>query len=123
MNDAPAPAEMASKVNRLFAAHEKHLSKKLLAFLASRNDLRILGPSNPDNRAATFALDTDRSAFSLAEQLAQKKIMAGASDFYAVRLLEAMGVETDPGALRLSFVHYTNEKEIDQLIAAMRKVL
>ncbi len=49
--------------------------------------------------------------------------MASACDFYAVRLLEALDVAPDPGPLRLSFVHYTNEAEIDQLISALEEVL
>ena len=49
--------------------------------------------------------------------------MAGAGDFYAVRVLEAMGIELDPGVLRLSFVHYTSPTEIDQLISALSVTL
>jgi len=116
-------AEKARKVNALFAAHEKALAEKLLTYLRSRNDLRILGPTTADNRAATIAVATDKPATKIAAALAEHKIMAGASDFYAVRLLEAMNVPTDPGALRLSFVHYTSEAEIDQLIDALDEVL
>ena len=49
--------------------------------------------------------------------------MAGAGDFYAVRLLEAMGQPTDPGVLRVSFVHYTSPAEVDQLISALDATL
>ena len=49
--------------------------------------------------------------------------MAGGGDFYAVRPLEAMGVDLDKGVLRLSFVHYTNETEVQHLIAALDKAL
>jgi len=116
-------AEKARKVNGLFAAHEKALTEKLLTWLRSRNDLRILGPSTADNRAATIAVQTNKPAMEVAKALADHKIMAGAGDFYAVRLLEGMNVATDPGALRLSFVHYTSEAEIDQLIDALDQVL
>ena len=121
--EAAAPAQKARDMNTLFASHEQALTEKLLDFLRGRNDLRILGPSVAENRAATIAVLPSRSAFDIAAELADHKIMAGASDFYAVRLLEALGVPTDPGALRLSFVHYTSHKEIDQLIAALDQVL
>jgi len=49
--------------------------------------------------------------------------MAGGSDFYAVRALEAMGVDPAKGVLRLSFVHYTSKAEIDKLLEALEKVL
>ena len=122
-SDDVSLAEKAHKVNSLFAAHEKPLTEKLLSFLRSRNDLRILGPVTAEHRAATIAIQPNKPAMEIAEALVDHKIMAGAGDFYAVRLLEALNVATDPGALRLSFVHYTSEAEIDQLIAALDQVL
>ncbi len=131
-DDQAGPAEQARKVNALFVNHERELTEHLLSWLRTRNDIRILGPATSDNRAATIALQTNRSALDIATELADHKIMAGASDFYAVRLLEAMNVPTDPTgptgptdrcALRLSFVHYTSKAEIDQLISALDKVL
>ncbi len=116
-------AEQARRVNALFTAHEKVLTEKLLTFLRGRNDVRILGPETADNRAATVALQTNKAATDLAEKLVNHKIMASACDFYAVRLLEAMDVAPNPGPLRLSFVHYTSEAEIDQLISALKEVL
>ncbi len=122
-DDQAAPAEQARRVNVLFAAHERELTEHLLSWLRTRNDIRILGPVSAENRAATIALQTNRSALDIATELADHKIMAGASDFYAVRLLEALEVPADPGALRLSFVHYTSKSEVDQLISALDKVL
>lgn len=116
-------ADQARKVNALFADHEKALTDHLLAWLRERNDVRILGPATTDDRAATIALHTNRPAMEVAEKLEEHKIMAGVSNFYAVRLLEAMKVPTDPGALRLSFVHYTSKAEIDQLINALDDAL
>jgi selenocysteine lyase/cysteine desulfurase len=69
------------------------------------------------------ALDLGRSAEPVAAALASHGIMAGGGDFYAVRPLSAMGVNADLGVLRLSFVHYTTKAEVDQLIAALDKVL
>lgn len=116
-------AEKARKMNALFAAHEQALAEKLLSYLRGRNDLRILGPATAENRAATIAVQPDKSAMEIAEALADHKIMAGAGDFYAVRLLEALNVPIDPGALRMSFVHYTSEEEIDKLIEALDQIL
>lgn len=122
-DEAATPAQQARKINELMNRHEKTLCGKLLDFLASRNDLQIVGPATPENRAATIALDTTRPAGELATKLVDHKIMTGAGDFYAVRLLNALGLATDPGVLRLSFVHYTSDAEIDQLIAALDQVL
>ncbi len=115
--------EKAGFMNALFQAHENSLADKLLDYLRTRNDLRILGPSKAEKRAATIALLPNRSALDIATELADHKIMAGAGHFYAVRVLEGLNVPIDPGVLRLSFVHYTTEDEIDQLIKALDQVL
>jgi len=116
-------AEQAKQMNTLFRAHEKDLVGQLLDFLSSRNDLRILGPTHADLKVGTIAVQPNRSAVDVATDLATKKIMAGAGDFYAVRLLEALDVPISPGVLRLSFVHYTSKDEIDQLIRALDQTL
>ena len=55
--------------------------------------------------------------------LAARGIMAGDGDFYANRALRAMGVDPNQGVLRLSFVHYTNQAEIDKLLNALDDLL
>ncbi|HWY23910.1 MAG TPA: aminotransferase class V-fold PLP-dependent enzyme, partial [Nevskia sp.] len=59
----------------------------------------------------------------LIPELAKHGIMVAAGHFYAVRLLEAMGVDPQRGVLRLSFVHYNTAEEIERLISAMDAVL
>ena len=115
--------EKTKLINRLFLKHEKELANKLLEFLRSRNDLTILGKEDTSGRVATISIRTSRLAQDIAADLADRKIMAGAGNFYAVRLLEALNVPSDTGVLRLSFVHYTNNREIDQLINALDATL
>ena len=116
-------AEQALGVHDLMRAREVTLLAPVLSALAPRNDLRLLGPTDPSDRAPTVALDLGRAAEPVAEELAKYGIMAGGGDFYAVRALEAMGIDPKQGVLRLSFTHYTSETEIDQLISALDKVL
>jgi selenocysteine lyase/cysteine desulfurase len=68
-------------------------------------------------------LDGGRDAEATAAALAPHGIMAGGGDFYAVRPLTALGVDLGRGVLRMSFVHYTSEAEIDRLINAVDSVL
>jgi selenocysteine lyase/cysteine desulfurase len=55
--------------------------------------------------------------------LAEQGIIAGAGHFYAVRLLEALSLDPDRGVLRLSFVHYTTQAEIEHLLSTLDQVL
>ena len=122
-DDGALPAERAQRVHDLFSTHESKLLAPLLEFVSADERVRVVGPTSLENRVPTLALVTERNPHHVAEQLAEHKVMAGAGDFYAVRVLEAMGIELDPGVLRLSFVHYTSPTEIDQLISALSVTL
>ena len=60
----------------------------------------------------TVAMRLDRPGEAVAAALAPHGIMAGGGDFYAVRLLQALGVDPAHVVLRLSFVHYTSPAEV-----------
>jgi selenocysteine lyase/cysteine desulfurase len=56
-------------------------------------------------------------------RLAERGFMAGNGNFYAYRLLEAMGTDPRRGAVRLSFVHYNSTQEMTRLIEALESIL
>ncbi|MFV1463967.1 MULTISPECIES: aminotransferase class V-fold PLP-dependent enzyme [unclassified Phaeobacter] len=116
-------AAQGAFVHDLMRAHELELLQPLLDMVKDRNDLRLIGPSDASRRAPTVALALDRPAEAVAGELAEHGIMAGGGDFYALRALNAMGVSTGDGVLRLSFTHYTSKKEMTQLIEALDRVL
>jgi selenocysteine lyase/cysteine desulfurase len=117
-------AARAVRVRRLLRAAEKPLLAPLLGFLGSRRDVRLLGPADAEMRAPTVAFVPRSLAPSVVGQrLAERGFMAGYGNFYAVRLLEALGVDPNHGAVRASFVHYTTASEVDGLIEALAAVL
>lgn len=117
------PLARAQAVHELMRAHEVRLLAPLLDYLAGRNDLRLIGPRRAEGRAPTVAVALDRAAEPVAAALAGHGIMAGGGDFYAVRPLQALGVDLARGVLRLSFVHYTSQAEVAKLITALDHVL
>jgi len=121
--DEPAPDEQARRVADLIEAHEAELLTPLLSYLGDRTDVRVLGPIDPAIRVPTVAIAPASEPGPIAAALAEHRVMAGAGDFYAGRLIDAMGIPSDPGVLRVSFVHYTSPAEIDQLIAALGATL
>lgn len=121
--DDPGPTERGRRVHDLMAARERKLLAPLLDYLRGRNDLRLIGPDRPEGRAPTVAVALDRPAEDVARALGAHGIMAGGGHFYAVRLLEGLGIDPARGVLRLSFVHYTHEDEVAGLIRALDAVL
>ena len=117
-------AGRAARVRALLRAAEKPLLAPLLEFLRGRRDVRLLGPADTEARAPTVAFVPQRLAPSeVGRRLADRGFMVGYGNFYAVRLLEALGVDPEHGAVRASFVHYTTAEEVDDLIAALGVVL
>ena len=119
-----APAERIRKINRLFQEHEEALLEQLLDFLKSRNDVRIVGPDTVESRAPIVSIiplkKNIKKVYSL---LTKHKLMLGLGSSYAVRPLMDMDIPTEPGVLRISFLHYTSKEEINQLIEGLKIAL
>lgn len=124
-HDGPSgkPSERGSHVHDLMRAHEIALLQPLLDAVKDRNAVRLIGPSDATRRAPTVALALNRDAEAVAAELAAHGIMAGGGDFYAGRVLDAVGVRPEHGVLRLSFTHYTSQAELDRLLTALDEVL
>ncbi len=118
-----APSKRSAFVHDLMRAHETALLQPLLDWASSRNSVRLIGPDKAEARAPTVALDLGRAALPVAQKLAERGIMAGGGDFYAVRALKALGTNPDDGVLRLSFTHYTTQSELDQLLNVLDDVV
>lgn len=121
--DQASPAERGEAVHRLMRDQEKILLQPVLNYLRQKNSARLLGPDQAQNRAPTVAVDLGKPALEVAQKLADHGIMAGGDNFYAVRALEGMGIDPDQGVLRMSFVHYTDQAEIDKLLNALDDII
>ncbi|KKB80466.1 NifS [Devosia soli] len=100
-------------------AQEIALARPLLDYLNGRNDVKLIGPADPEVRAPTIAVHHAEPGAVVAKRLAKHGIMASGGNFYAWRLMEALGIDPQHGVLRLSFVHYTSPEEISNLIKAL----
>ncbi len=122
---APEPDAAARNraVHDLMRSTEVATVAPLMDYLAARNDLRLIGPRDPAARAPTVAVALDRDAVPVSEALALEGIGCWAGDFYAVRPLQAMGVDMSKGVLRLSLTHYTSAADVTRLIGALDRVL
>jgi len=121
--DRPVQARAAA-VREMFRAAETERLQPLLDFLAGRRQVRLIGAREATRRAPTVAFTVEgRSSQETARRLAAQRIGVGAGNFYAYRLLEALGIDTTDGVVRASFVHYTTADEVARLIEALRELL
>ncbi len=116
--------ERAAAVHGLFRAHETALLQPLLDFLGGHPKVRLIGRTRAAERAPTvsFTVEGRRSA-DIGAALAHEKIGVGVGNFYAYRLVKALGMDPDDGAVRLSFVHYTSKDEVDRLMRELDRCL
>ena len=118
------PAGSPQRVRELLRIAETPLLAALLDYLKDRKGLRVLGPTDASERAATVAFVPESiDPSEVIQRLADRGFMAGNGNFYAVRVLEAMGVDPKRGAVRLSFVHYNSMQEITRLLEALDTIL
>lgn len=118
------PWKRNKAVNKLMVEHEAALLKRLLKFLRSRDDIRVVGPDTEKNRAPIISIiPLKKNIKKVYADLIKHKLMLGLGNFYAVRPLKDMAIPEQPGVLRISFLHYTSNEEMDQLIEALKKVI
>jgi cysteine desulfurase family protein (TIGR01976 family) len=127
--DAPYSSrhERAVRLFHLFADHESRLANQLLDTLKVLPEVKIIGQQHaaPGRRAATISfIHRNKKPSDIVKKLAKRKIAARNGHFYALRCIEALGIE-DPeeGVVRISLVHYNTEDEVDRLSEALRSLL
>jgi cysteine desulfurase family protein (TIGR01976 family) len=98
-------------------AHEHELGQRFLEGLPS--PYRLYGVPTMEGRVPTFALThPDRSPEELAARLGERDIASWPGNYYAVELMERLGLPD--GTLRIGFVHYNTVDEVDRVLAALQ---
>lgn len=117
------------KIEAAFAAitvQENLLAERLLSYLRSRKDCRIVGQTtnHDETRVPTIAFRFDgREAGDLCKAMDNENIAMRFGDFHSRRLAEYLGLTDHGGMLRVSMVHYNTLEEVDRFTAALDRIL
>lgn len=117
---------LVREVFDLFGAHETELMAPLAQFLTSREDVHLVGtPSGAhQDREPTFGFWSERvRSADVYAALIDAQVSCGHGHFYALRLIQALGLDPDDGVVRLSLVHYNTAAEIDRALEVLDRVL
>jgi len=108
-----------------FAQHEDKLAERLLAWLRNKRSVRIIGHANADaQRLPTISfVVADVQSESIVRHVDAHGIGIRFGDFYARRLIEALGLARQGGVIRVSIAHYNTLSEIDRLIQHLDEVI
>ncbi|MBN2491732.1 MAG: cysteine desulfurase-like protein [Planctomycetes bacterium] len=121
-----APGEKLAAAFEAIAAHEATLQRRLLAFLATRPRVRVIGRTSADPAArvptVSFVREGTDSA-TIPARLDAHRIGIRYGHFYAYRLIDDLGLAAQNGVVRVSLVHYNTLEEVDALIRGLEEVL
>ncbi|WP_131113802.1 cysteine desulfurase-like protein [Lichenihabitans psoromatis] len=107
------------------AAHEAVLAERLLAYLRTRNDTRVIGHRTSDAavRVPTIAFKMEgRESQAVVQHTDQDSIGIRFGDFHSRRLIEHLGLADNGGVVRVSLVHYNTLDEVDRLIGSLDRL-
>lgn len=112
----------AKAISELFVSHEETLSKRLIDFLNSKPNVKIIGSKDwhKEVRVPTvsFIVDGIKSS-EIPIKVDEYMIGIRYGDFYARRLIESLELMDNDGIIRVSMVHYNTISELDQLIKVL----
>jgi cysteine desulfurase family protein (TIGR01976 family) len=103
------------------AAHEQRLAARLLDYLDSRSDARVMGDPRPGpDRLPTVSFVLDgRPSRTVPPVTDAARIGLRFGHFYAPALVRALGLAEEDGVIRVSLAHYNTLEDVDRLIAVL----
>jgi selenocysteine lyase/cysteine desulfurase len=118
---APGEPTRRDSIATAYAAIQDHaiaLGERFLAGLPEA--VTVFGITDDlTARTPTFAVELDgMSARRLATKLADRGIYVTDGDYYAVEVMKSLD-RADGGLVRIGFLHYTTEDEVDRLLEAL----
>ena len=106
--------------------YEQELSERFLLGAAQVPGLQVFGVTdieNLENRAPTFAVRLDGfTTEDVAAGLGEQGIFVWHGHYYAVAVMERLGLLDQGGLVRIGFVHYNTYDEVDGVLAALRQL-
>ena len=108
------------------ANHEARLVQKLIDFIASKPQLRVIGANtaDPAQRVATLSFAHESmDSKDIVEAVDPHKIGIRFGDFYAVELVKTLGLADQNGVVRVSLAHYNTKAEVEKLIDVLDDIL
>ena len=106
---------------RRIREHEHALSTRFIDGVAGLDRVTIHGvPAADDRRVSTFALSVDgMSPAEAAGRLSDMGLYVWWGNYYALNAIERLGFLDAGGLVRIGFVHYNTEDEVDRALEGL----
>lgn len=121
----PRREHIVSAMSRI-NAYETELSQRFLDAAEAIEGVKVYGVTDREGlsrRTPTFALSVAGVAPGrVADLLGEKGIFVWSGHYYAMTVMEDMGLAESGGLARIGFVHYNSPEELNRVIAALRDI-
>jgi selenocysteine lyase/cysteine desulfurase len=120
---AAAARYMVATGAEAITAYERTLTARLIEGLDGIEGVTQYGTRDLDRRVPTVAFTVaGRAPAEVAAGLGRQGIFVWDGNYYALELMERLGLESSGGAVRVGAVHYTTLEEIDRFLEAVAAI-
>jgi selenocysteine lyase/cysteine desulfurase len=117
---AAAARYMVSLGAEAITGYERTLTARLIEGLDAIDGVTQYGTRDLDRRVPTVAFTVaGRAPADVAAELGRQGIFVWDGNYYALELMERLGLQSSGGAVRVGAVHYTTLEEIDRFLEAV----
>jgi cysteine desulfurase family protein (TIGR01976 family) len=122
-------ADLAARLDAAYQAirgHEAGLAQRFVAGIREVPRVRLAGPAGaePERRVGTFGLIVDGGGTAgLARALGEHGIYTWNGNFYALGIVQHLGLDVEDGLLRAGIVHYNTAQDVDRFLAELTRLL
>jgi cysteine desulfurase family protein (TIGR01976 family) len=117
---------LADAFERAIVPWEADLSRRFLDGLSSIPQVRLYGITETgrvDERTPTFAIRVgDQHPAETAKALAERGVYVWDGNYYALEIMERLGLEDSGGAVRVGFCHYNTLAEVDRVLDELESI-
>jgi cysteine desulfurase family protein (TIGR01976 family) len=113
-------AAVADAFERAIVPYEAALSERFLDGIRDIGSVRLYGIADRNRlaeRTPTFAIRVgEQHPAETAKTLAERGIFVWDGNYYALEIMERLGLEDSGGAVRIGFCHYNTPAEVDRVL-------
>ena len=117
---------VADAFGRAIVPWEADLSRRFLDGLSSIPRVRLFGIAETGRvgeRTPTFAIRVgDQHPAETAKALAERGVYVWDGNYYALEIMERLGLEDSGGAVRVGFCHYNTPAEVDRVLDELESI-
>ena len=113
-------ASVADAFDRAIVPYEASLSERFLEGIRGIGSVRLYGIADGNRlveRTPTFAIRVgEQHPAETAKTLAERGIFVWDGNYYALEIMERLGLQDSGGAVRIGFCHYNTPAEVDRVL-------